>query len=462
MPYNSFLNYPMSWKPDRARLERPVYKSLAKALEEDIANGLLAPGVKLPPQRELADFLDINFTTVTRAYRACELKGLIYAVTGSGTFVSPSAAEPVTITSSRIKKETIDMGFVSSFESTNALAAEAVKKLSSSSHIQDLLDYESPTGLPHQKRAAVRWLSHVGYRAEEELLAIVPGTQDGLLLTLLALFEPGDRIAVDTFTYANFLELLRLLHLQPVPVRGDGEGMRPDALEETWKLNPVKGVFLMPSCSNPTTVMMSSRRKKDLAAVISRRGIILIEDDIHAFFTEGLVEDYQGPLSSLVPDSHVYLSGTSKPLCSGLRVAYLGFSEKFRARILEALFNVNVKTSSLDAEIITMLLTSGLAGRILEEKTELARKANGLFSSIFPQSPAGHPLSFYRWLRIKTSRTGTETEEHLLSKGIRVYHSDRFLAGSRGEHCYLRLSLSTSQRLEEGLMILSGCLSELK
>lgn len=38
MPFNSFLDYPMSWKPERANLKRPIYLSLAEQLEKDIAN----------------------------------------------------------------------------------------------------------------------------------------------------------------------------------------------------------------------------------------------------------------------------------------------------------------------------------------------------------------------------------------------------------------------------------------
>ena len=72
MPINSFADNPMSWKPDKTALNRPIYQSLASLLEHDIANGLLASGTKLPPQRELADFLDVNFTTITRAYNICE------------------------------------------------------------------------------------------------------------------------------------------------------------------------------------------------------------------------------------------------------------------------------------------------------------------------------------------------------------------------------------------------------
>ena len=89
MPVNSFENYPMTWKPQKADLEKPYYLSIAASLEKDILSGVLPENTKLPPQRELADFLDLNLSTITRAYKLCELKGLLYAVTGKGTFVSP-------------------------------------------------------------------------------------------------------------------------------------------------------------------------------------------------------------------------------------------------------------------------------------------------------------------------------------------------------------------------------------
>lgn len=89
MPFNSFDNYPMSWKPERNQLNRPLYRSLTLLLEHDISYGFLAPGTKLPPQRELADYLDVNFTTITRVYKLCELKGLIYGVTGNGILFQP-------------------------------------------------------------------------------------------------------------------------------------------------------------------------------------------------------------------------------------------------------------------------------------------------------------------------------------------------------------------------------------
>ena len=88
MPVNSFDDYPMSWRPTIDKTVKPYYVSLAKKLEEDIKRGLLLPGTKLPPQRELADFLDINVSTVVRAFKLCSNKGLLTSTVGSGTYVA--------------------------------------------------------------------------------------------------------------------------------------------------------------------------------------------------------------------------------------------------------------------------------------------------------------------------------------------------------------------------------------
>ena len=241
--------------------------------------------------------------------------------------------------------------------------------------------------------------------------------------------------------------------------------MLPDELESQHRLKSINGVFLSPSCCNPTTVMMSERRKAALAEIIGRCGMILIEDDIHAFLSAGIIKDYTGPVSRFLPEQSVYISGTSKPLCSGLRVAYLVFDDRFREQIHSALFNVNVKTSSLDAEIITELMLSGKAGEIMSRKRALAGEMNELFYEFFPaRRGIGHPLSFYRWLPIRDTRRGSEVEKELLDAGIRVYHSDRFLSGPRKDECFLRISLATVQekeRLREGLSILSEHVSAL-
>ena len=87
MPINSFDNYPMSWKPDASGISGPKYIALATLLETDIRSGKLKAGTKLPPQRELADFLDLNLSTISKVYKLCSQKGLLSASVGNGTYV---------------------------------------------------------------------------------------------------------------------------------------------------------------------------------------------------------------------------------------------------------------------------------------------------------------------------------------------------------------------------------------
>src|SRR6266566_3689907 len=67
---------------------RPVYRHVVRVLERGIAKGTLAPGLRLPAERQLALSLGISRTTVVSAYRELEARGLVRGYVGRGTFVS--------------------------------------------------------------------------------------------------------------------------------------------------------------------------------------------------------------------------------------------------------------------------------------------------------------------------------------------------------------------------------------
>ena len=62
----------------QTKLKRPYYRSLIQQLEQDILKNKLQKNTQLPSQRELADYLDLNFTTVGKAYKYGIEKGLLY------------------------------------------------------------------------------------------------------------------------------------------------------------------------------------------------------------------------------------------------------------------------------------------------------------------------------------------------------------------------------------------------
>lgn len=100
------------WNPTIETGNKPLYIALADALELDINSGILKPGEKLPPQRELADRIGVNLSTVTRAFRVCELKGLISGVVGRGTFVAADVKVSLSLISQDKKSDIIEMGQV--------------------------------------------------------------------------------------------------------------------------------------------------------------------------------------------------------------------------------------------------------------------------------------------------------------------------------------------------------------
>lgn len=453
MPVNSFDHYPMSWKPDKGRLSSPLYLSLAKHLEDDIVCGILKPNTKLPPQRELADYLDINLSTVTRAFKLCELKGIIYANIGRGTFVSPSSHVSNTIIEQEPSHNTIEMGIINPYYEFNSIITTIARKVLAQPDSEQYFEYSYPLGTPSQKHAGLQWLSRFHIKADPENLAIVSGAQNALAISLLSLFKPGDKIVTDPFTYPHFKSLASLLRLQLVPVLTDDKGILPQALENLCKTTRMDGLYLMPSCSNPTNSAMDQDRRAAIAAIIQKYQLLLIEDDSYAFIANRNLL----PLINYLPQQTVYISSISKSLCAGLRIAYLTYPDRFRESIENSIFALNIKTSSLNVEIASELIRSGAAENLLGRKLIIQEERSNIYKRYFPDDNPSNFLSLFRWLRLPKHWNGKLFELSAKGKGVHVYCSERFAIGNLVDYPAIRLALSSpvdSSELENGLSIL--------
>ena len=123
--------------------------------------------------------------------------------------------------------------------------------------------------------------------------------------------------------------------------------------------------------------------------------------------------------------------------------------------LLNALFYLNIKTSSLDAEIMTELILSGKAQKLLEEKAALAQERNRIFDRIFPEAvPPGTPAAFFRWLPLPhLPMDDPEIERRLLQQNVSVHCSCRFTVSHLPQR-FMRLAISspgTPEELHSGL-----------
>ena len=161
---------------------------------------------------------------------------------------------------------------------------------------------------------------------------------------------------------------------------------------------------------------------------------------------------------SRLPEQTIYICNSTMALCSGLRVAFAAFPENFRIPLLNALFHLSIKTSSLDAEIMTELILSGKAAGILAQKAELAKERNRIFDSYFPEAVVpGTPAAFFRWLPLpQLTLDEMETERELLRQGVSVYCSCRFTVNHVPDR-FMRVAVSSpddARQLEKGCAVI--------
>jgi GntR family transcriptional regulator len=69
----------------------PVYRQMMDQFKYYVAGGVLRPGDQIPSIRELASALQVNPTTVVKAYTELEREGLIEKRHGKGAFIAPNA-----------------------------------------------------------------------------------------------------------------------------------------------------------------------------------------------------------------------------------------------------------------------------------------------------------------------------------------------------------------------------------
>ncbi|USK83220.1 hypothetical protein LIT35_11955 [Peribacillus asahii] len=75
-------------------------------------------------------------------------------------------------------------GFVASFEQSNELVVDVMQKVVNKSYASQLLNYNDPAGIPHQKAAGLNWMKSFGIHADQENTAIVSGAQNALAIAL--------------------------------------------------------------------------------------------------------------------------------------------------------------------------------------------------------------------------------------------------------------------------------------
>lgn len=460
MPVNSFEDYPMSWKPVLNHQVKPLYLSLARQMEQDIKTGKLLPGTKLPPQRELADFLDINVSTVSKACKVCELKGLLSATVGSGTFVSFDAMANAYLLPDDKPRNLIELGAVFPDTATFSPLIGCLKDMLNEADADKLFNYSRPNANIWLKDTAVKLMEKGGFCPAPANILFSNGGQNAISAILAGLCRHGDKIGADPHTYSGLKTTASMLGIQLIPIRHrDGE-MDGDALMDSCRNENIKGIYLIPDHHNPTTHTMSIDRRRALAEIAREQNIFIIEDGAYHL----LAENARPAVASFAPEQTIYIASMSKTLAPGLRMAYLSVPQAYCKQVSKALYNLNISVSPLMAVLAARVIVSGQLDQFIKSHQQNARQRNQLVNRTLSDYLChGDETSIFRWLELPGTITGSVFEALAMEQGVRVYGAERFTVGNSIPSRAVRMSVcapETLAELEQGLIILKNLLDD--
>jgi aspartate aminotransferase len=158
----------------------------------------------------------------------------------------------------------------------------------------------------------------------DEIIASCGG-KHSLYNAFQAIFQDGDEVIVPAPYWVSYIDMLKLAGATPVVVQTaerDGFRLRPDALEAAITAR-TRGVIIN-SPSNPTGAAYEAGDLAELGAVIERRGLIVISDDVYERMTyEGFTQRHiLAECPGLRPHAIVISSLSKTYAMTGWRLGY--------------------------------------------------------------------------------------------------------------------------------------------
>jgi aspartate/methionine/tyrosine aminotransferase len=185
------------------------------------------------------------------------------------------------------------------------------------------LGYTETLGIPSLRmRIARHYAEKYGISIDPARVVVTTGSSAGFILAFLALFEPGDRVAVAVPGYPPYRHILTALGCEPVAIpttQATRWAITPEALIAAHRRAPLKGV-LVASPANPTGTMMTAAALRDLIDAAEAEGIRFVSDEIY----HGLDYAFAAETAARLSENVVILNSMSKYFCmTGWRVGWM-------------------------------------------------------------------------------------------------------------------------------------------
>jgi len=185
------------------------------------------------------------------------------------------------------------------------------------------IGYTASLGIPSlRQRIARHYAETYGLALDPARVVVTTGSSGGFILAFLALFEPGDRVALANPGYPPYRHILTALGCEPVLLETTAQtrwALTGENLLAAHRHSPLAGVVVA-SPANPTGTMMDADALSRLIAVAEGEGIRVISDEIY----HGLDYAFRAQTAAAVSDSALVINSFSKYFCmTGWRIGWM-------------------------------------------------------------------------------------------------------------------------------------------
>ncbi|MBO5336952.1 MAG: PLP-dependent aminotransferase family protein [Lachnospiraceae bacterium] len=353
-----------------------LYEQIYEHIRQEIREGKLLAGERLPSTRSLAEFLQVARSTVEYAYDQLLSEGYIESRPYRGYFVC-SLEELFQMEENQLRREADFWGEKKKKEeylydfSPNEIDMthfpfgiwKKITKNILTDGNSELFSQGEPQGDYDLRLTISRYLhSSRGVNCTPEQIIVGAGN-DYLLMLLEKILGRRIKIAMENPTYKRACQIFESFAYEIVTVDMDENGMKVSMLTEA----DVNAAYVMPSHQFPTgTVMPIGRRRELLKWADKGESRFLIEDDYDSEFR------YKGkPIPSLQSsDEHgkvIYLGTFSKAIAPAIRVSYMVLPKKLLKKYKEQCYFYSCTVSRIDQRILNEFIRDGYFERHLNK-----------------------------------------------------------------------------------------------
>lgn len=448
------------WQPHLQTGSGKKYLGIVQALESDIYAGRVKPGDRLPSQRAIAEVLQVDLTTVTRAFNEARRRGLVEGNKGRGSFIR-GAVEKKLMSD---KQALLDLSMNNPPQPASAnlqqRVPEGIAGLIADQRRMLQLHYQDSAGNPDDREAAAHWLQAKVANLNAERVLITGGAQSALYAICHHLIKQKESLATAEYTYPGLKAVSKQLDCQLLPIATDASGIIPQAFEESCQTHQIKALYLIPALDNPTTTTIPLARRKQIVEIARRYSVALIEDDPYSPLQTNPVESF----ASLMPELTWHIATLSKCATPALRVAFIITPD---VSDVENLADIIRATQLMAPPLMCALVTRWIYDGSLDDIAVAIRQENNARQKLAASLLEGHNYQadkdgHHLWLQLSDSWQAEAFAAQAEKLGVTIVPSSSFAITNKPIDA-VRVSLGLAAdlaALTEALTILKRLLSQ--